>query len=311
WHNPLCNFLELHSSGGIRRCLTCYSADVDPAAHGEATRWFKPIRQKTELRLLSVKAGNFGDVVHCWLIPCKLENRPTYEAISYTWADEFGDATKSREIYLNNSPLRVTVNCEAALRRVRLPERARTIWIDAVCINQEDQQERGHQVQLMPEIYAGARRVLIYLGEPTNVEYESVSYISDRLRFNQDDLKLCDEPTLSAIARRALCSLLSRRYFSRIWILQEVSLAKEATLIEFDKPRYREPSQLLELLDLARNSDAKDPRDKVFAVFGMINCAESLGYVADYKEETEGTYSRIAVQLSEAHGLMAILVRAA
>ncbi|KAM7209796.1 Heterokaryon incompatibility protein (HET) domain containing protein [Rhypophila decipiens] len=343
WHNRRCNLPDLHSYNGAWRCLTCYSSNVNPTPQNKPPQnippqIFGPIRQRMELRLLSIKPGQFVEDVHCWLLPCTIDKLPAYEAISYTWADESGDTAESKQISLNNVPFPVTSNCEAALKRARLPVRARTVWIDAVCIDQQNNEERGHQVQLMPKIYAGARRVLIYLGELTNEESMGVSYISERLNFNQV-LRLCDAPNSLGIVSRALSFLFSRRYFSRVWILQEVSLAKEALVLcgeyevswkrlrdliplyfnkhnplpkvlEFDRPKYRDPSKLLDLLDMARDSNAKDPRDKVFAVFGMINCAENLGYVADYKEEPDETYRRIAVLLSDAHGLMAVLVRA-
>ena len=105
-------------------------------------------------------SSTYNDDVHCRLIPCKIGNLPTYEAISYTWADESGDTRKTQTIYVNSLPFYVTVNCKAALKRVRLPRRARTIWIDDVCIDQNNDEERGHQARLMPQIYSRARRYL-------------------------------------------------------------------------------------------------------------------------------------------------------
>ncbi len=121
----------------------------------------------TELRLLIVTPGGFYDAVHCTLIHSRINDvNVPFEVISYTWANEAGDATKTKKIFLAGWPFSVTANCEAALKRVRRPTSSRVVWIDAVCINQDDRNERGHQVRLMPEIYSGARRVLIYLGEP-------------------------------------------------------------------------------------------------------------------------------------------------
>jgi hypothetical protein len=385
WHDRSCNLPTVYHFDGITICLNCCSIDADPATHDKARGIFNRIRQRTELRLLMVKGGKLDDDVHCQLVPCEIKKLPEYEAISYTWADESGDASKTKPIYLNGSPFRVTVNCEAALKQVRLRWRARMIWIDAVCIDQQNDEERGHQVRLMPQIYSGAQRVLIYLGEPTNEELKGLPYINGRDTPDQHVSRLYQSRAdLWMLVRRALSSLLSRRYFSRVWILQEVALAKEALVLcgeyevpweylrqmteslrltksvyiltplsdtsgsshkahfsvapdgratdpqgevfnakplldnsrplpkvlEFSTRRYRDSSQLLPLLDLARDSEATDHRDKVFAVFGIINLAEHLGYVADYTEKVEETYTRVAVLVCETSGLMSILERA-
>ncbi|RYP87396.1 hypothetical protein DL769_000492 [Monosporascus sp. CRB-8-3] len=332
-HDDDCNIYDLHFYGGIRTCLSCGASNADPATHDKASL-YKDIRQRTELRLLSVKKGEFGDEVHCLLIHCEVEKPPDYEAISYTWADESGNDTESRTIYISSSPFAVTVNCEAALKRVRMPGRARTIWIDAVCINQENKDEQNHQVQLMHKIYSRAKKVLIYLGESMDEDLNGLEYIS-WVRLNQID-RLSHDACWEM--KRAIRSLLRRRYFSRVWVLQEVYLARDKVILcgEFEVSwerlqgiigflRLTEPlpkvltlgtrmvqdtSQLLQFFDLARDSQAKDPRDKVFAVFGMIDCAENLGYVADYCECVEETYSRIAVLLAETSGLIPILARA-
>lgn len=146
WHDQSCNLPSLYRFNHTTICLNCCSMDTDPAAHDKDHRIFNRIMRRTELRLLLVKRGSFDDDIHCWLIPCKIKKLPTYEAISYTWADESGNASAAKTIFLNGLPFYVTANCEAALKRVRLPGRARTIWIDAVCIDQKNDEERGYQV---------------------------------------------------------------------------------------------------------------------------------------------------------------------
>jgi hypothetical protein len=59
----------------------------------------------------------------------------------------------------------ITDNLCAALRALRLPDRDRFLWIDAICINQYDGVEKGSQVQMMRDIYAGATRTIVWLGE--------------------------------------------------------------------------------------------------------------------------------------------------
>jgi hypothetical protein len=91
---------------------------ADPAVQAETLWEYKDIRQKTELRLLLVELDEFDDEVRCTLDHFEIKERPEYEAISYTWADESGIDTKSETIYLGGSRFPVTANCKAALRRV-------------------------------------------------------------------------------------------------------------------------------------------------------------------------------------------------
>lgn len=103
-------------------------------------------------------------------IRCKLHQRTLddnihYEALSYAW----GEPSPKPNIYINGSNvLGVTKNCFEALFHLRQRFRPRTIWVDAVCIDQNENddstRERNHQVKVMFEIYARATRVLIWLG---------------------------------------------------------------------------------------------------------------------------------------------------
>ncbi|XXG96750.1 hypothetical protein Hte_003041 [Hypoxylon texense] len=90
---------------------------------------------------------------------------PSYEALSYTWSGQSPD----RVVYANGRQFLVTRNAEAAMRRLRSrgqgPGARLCLWIDAICINQQDAEEKGTQVEMMVEIYANARRVNIWLGE--------------------------------------------------------------------------------------------------------------------------------------------------
>ncbi len=85
----------------------------------------------------------------------------SYEAISYVW----GDAKMRDEIICDGKTLSITLSLGNALRRVRHPDRERALWADGICINQEDKEERGHQVILMAAIYSAAHQVLCWLGE--------------------------------------------------------------------------------------------------------------------------------------------------
>jgi hypothetical protein len=89
-----------------------------------------------------------------------------YEAASYTWIDDNGDATYCRRIYLGPDwlALSVTASCFSALQRMR--KSTRTVWIDAVCINQSSLHDRNQQVSLMSSIYTNAKRIMAFIGQP-------------------------------------------------------------------------------------------------------------------------------------------------
>ncbi|KAK4206550.1 hypothetical protein QBC37DRAFT_243374, partial [Rhypophila decipiens] len=159
----------------------------------------------------------------------------------------------------------------------------------------------------------------------------------------------------------SLSSLLSRPYFWRVWVLQEVALAKDAVLIcgcktvswglitrrskvvgydaglcpshlvskfnalqalvafhpqnnhyitslppalGFERPKVRDVGQLLNLLDIASFCDASDPRDKVYALLGLVTGLEPLGFLPDYTETVEDVYLDIAILLAQECGPM-------
>lgn len=84
-----------------------------------------------------------------------------YEALSYVW----GDPRSVCSILVNEKAFPVTHNLFLALKHLRLPYNERKLWVDAICINQEDVEERSQQVQIMQKIYWRARRVIVWLGE--------------------------------------------------------------------------------------------------------------------------------------------------
>lgn len=118
----------------------------------------------SQVRLLDISAPTS----HTGLISCVLRHVsldtdpvPVFEAISYYW----GGASERRDILLNGEIVSVPVNTELALRCMANGHRDRTVWIDALCINQTDNAERQQQVELMGRIYSSAQRTLVYLGE--------------------------------------------------------------------------------------------------------------------------------------------------
>ena len=115
------------------------------------------------IRLLDIHPGGYEEEVRICLRVVALVPGPYYEALAYSW----GTSTKARTIVANDHPrIPVTDNLYGAVRRLRLRSETRTLWVDALCINQADRDEKGQQVGLMARIYQSASCVNIWLGEP-------------------------------------------------------------------------------------------------------------------------------------------------
>lgn len=118
------------------------------------------LRQR-QIRILRLLPGNRRDPILCTLeIACLGEN-PDYEALSYAW----GDPNICLPILVNGRTVNVTTNLEAALRRLRRRCYDRYLWVDALCINQANEREKTHQVNLMADVYSQTSQALIWLGE--------------------------------------------------------------------------------------------------------------------------------------------------
>lgn len=156
-----------------------------------------------EIRVLILRPREFENPFCVEIAHANLLDDPIYEALSYTWATEDGDASLSSEIYCGNGKISTTQNCAAALRRLRNPEQERTVWVDAVCIDQETTAERNHQVELMGTIYSKATRVMVYPGEVSGSIFLAFEALKSGL-------------TLSYDLWSELRQFLSRRWFNRV-----------------------------------------------------------------------------------------------
>ena len=148
------------------------------------------------------------------------EGTHLYEALSYVW----GDSHQRHAISVDGQALFVTTNLYAALLRLRDRLLERIVWIDAICINQDDNKEKGGQIQLMAEIYSKANRVTVWLGEAEGDGERALEAIcragaepsdTDTFSIETPSEALFDEPTKEAIRL-----LLQRPWFKRIWVRQ-------------------------------------------------------------------------------------------
>lgn len=146
-----------------------------PLAGTELYRPLNPLLQ--QIRLLTILPGNFHDEVRCMMNVASLNHevihRQRYETISYVW----GDPGLRGSIRVNGETVNVPQSSMAALRRMRLTDVERVVWIDAICINQGDNSEKSSQVALMSDIYERGDHNLIFLGDDEEDVAEEVQFV--------------------------------------------------------------------------------------------------------------------------------------
>lgn len=217
------------------------------------------------IRLLRLLKGFPAEPIQCELFETflhQMEGVP-YKALSYAW----GDSPVAYKISINDRRSLVKENLHMALLALRQTDEDRLLWIDAICIDQSNDKEKGHQVGQMRRIYECAQRVVVWLG-PSNLEVDFLmnataqweyqtrqrpgaqhkqGWIDSWTRFTADETGLYKEE-VAARRRNSLKEILDRPWFRRVWILQEVASAKKATVLCGSKAMSSQGFSLLPFL---------------------------------------------------------------
>jgi len=181
-----------------------------------------------EIRLISLEPCDLSQAdthVACTLITAKLSENPKYEALSYMW----GSLSNSATITVDGQDLSVGKNLWLALKQLRLGASRRTIWIDAICINQADTVERNHQVSQMSKIYSCAEQVLAWLGPDTGFSDQAMRFLADVADGTIPSIG-CDK-TVFGDCWKAVEQFCESEYWKRLWIIQEVVLARKVLVM--------------------------------------------------------------------------------
>ena len=191
----------------------------------DKTSSFSPLDSAArEIRLLTLlPADNRVSDIFVTLTTVSLHDQPPYEALSYAW----GESRRKSVVTLNGRKFPVTRNLDIALRYLRQPSKARTLWVDAICIDQYNLRERGHQLQQMRAIYSQAGSVLVWLGEVGSHTDEVMEYLAD---FSDSSYRWLDTPP-SDTQLDAIKDIVTRPWWSRMWVIQEVVTAAQEPIV--------------------------------------------------------------------------------
>ena len=180
---------------------------------------YRPLdTERHQIRLLSVSAaGELDEPLRGDLDVVSMDDRPQYEALSYVW----GQDRALTPMAINNFNMEITQNLDVALRYLRHRDKPRVLWVDAICIDQTNFDERAQQVRQMRDIYYFSSTVLVWLGPPTSDSDLAMNSIAD---FNKDHWQTLD-------FQIQCMDLLYRPWFTRIWVVQEFVLGQNHPLV--------------------------------------------------------------------------------
>ncbi|KAL5090227.1 hypothetical protein Trisim1_004747 [Trichoderma cf. simile WF8] len=267
---------------------------------------------KNSLRLVEIQpAAHESDPVVCTLSEVTFGSRPKFEALSYMWGTEKADDA----ITLNGHPFEVGKNLLDALHFLRSQAMSKKtcqlFWIDAICINQSDVEERNRQVRIMDQIYFRADTVVVWLGSKYT---EFQNEIIDELKLEKSERPGEDSSqSINNAQQKMVRHLRTDPYWDRLWILQEIGRAKKLricfgnntfswehfmrliTMHNSDgatgplrlnrllrEEKYNDSHTLKRLLEENREAKCSEPRDKVYGLIGLASDAGE--FPIDYKK---------------------------
>jgi len=180
------------------------------------------------IRLVTLEPGDASESIRCNLQSHALDDEcPAYVALSYAW----GAKERYNDIQINGMSFPVGRNLWHFLHQMRMQRQDALFWIDAISIDQANVLEQNHQVQMMREIYTQACCVWVWLGKADDATMSDVAmqYLDTRVTLNGKDVN--PKKIWNARKAKAILRLCEKEYWRRIWIVQEVLLAKEVKIL--------------------------------------------------------------------------------
>ena len=238
-------------------------AFVQPTDSKERYR-YSPLPTETSIRLLQINEWRSPNEIFCSMIIRDVKDHPHYDCLSYTWGnplakchgreaytelDEEPDwRSRTHHIVCDGGYLPITRSLRDALWGLtQSPAKNKLfrIWIDAVCIDQDNVLERSKQVLFMHDIYRLAQSVIVWLGPQTRSLYlaiqamEALSSVSEDQFASMQDYTFTQQfpygllaiPLIKSEAWEACMEFFARSWFGRAWIFQEAVLARQIQVI--------------------------------------------------------------------------------
>ena len=306
---------------------------------------------RNEIRLLKVRRDWYDKSQVCIEpLVVSLDSGPRYHALSYVWGPDPGTRVTDA-----SGSVSMTPSLHAAFKHVFGSPVVSLVWVDALCIDQANISERNEQVQKMAEIYKKAQVVHIWLGEMMDQSADAMQFIKQLSR----NLHLADirikGGDVNAITFGALGRLMGRAWWHRLWVVQEVSLAREAWLHCGNEVRSWEACQtaarhaflhkvrcrpdycknqdnfalealgrfihgaaqfevyqggrpLLEMVAKSRARGASDPRDRIYALLGLVSLEEMESLAVDYNLSVSEVYQEIRLCHDQLHWIAGAVI---
>jgi hypothetical protein len=280
-----------------------------PTSHGFPNIAYKPLdigSTNSSIRLATLQPASREATIRMTLAHAAFAKKPKYEALSYTWGEP--DAVK--DIELNGSCVPIRENLWSALVSLRDAREERVLWIDAICINQADVEERSRQVQLMHFIFFRAEAVIVWLGTTESAQ----------------SIYTFEEGIAGVVDPGVVMELCNRPYWKRVWIVQEICAAQQLQVhwgAEWDSwdrfyqvmvqhcngdeidPAMKLFEQrrahsgdddnflLATLMETYQGSHCKEPRDKVYGFVGIAYDCQDGSFPIDYSKSLFELYDDV------------------
>lgn len=212
---------------------------------------YEPLPTPEHIRLVTIQAGRFDDdiLLSFDTVAFASDERPSYDALSYTWDTHSGSRLLHIVVKGMAQTMHISCNLADILLYLRYADRPRVMWIDALCIDQNNDVEKGPQVARMGQVYRSAERISIWLGREENDSTRALNtmlWIGSKVTVDWARLSVslrpeCVEPDFQDVNKgvplrpedtKAIYHLLCRRWFQRLWIRQEVMLAEATAVVQ-------------------------------------------------------------------------------
>jgi len=262
---------------------TSVSTNPTQVRQTASTRYSPLLHNGDSFRLLRVLPSlRHGSPIRCELYTASISRkRDKYIAGSYVW----GPPEPQMTILVDGEHFQVRDNLFRFLKAFRSRYQPQVIWLDAICINQDDIQERSHQVQEMKQIYSGAKCVYSWLGYDKPLPCTGIfdrRYIKDLYFWRRRDERQLTRQ------RYQLEYISKAEYWSRMWIVQEFMLAQDVyLLLGRDKLPFSKLEKIMQgvasfdgwtgitqsgsnMVALTNNQSRRGTSEQLFEIFGML-----------------------------------------